>query len=128
MMHPKSDDIDPCNPKVDDTSCLQSNQFGPHMHPNPSNSNINNEYEIKNSKSKRKKTIRDKDNRYVCGYCFKSYKYRQGLSKHVKYRCKMNKDESLNELARLLNEMKNAAEKLVRKKILSQKCINLLIN
>ena len=77
MMHPKSVDIDPCNPKVDDNPCLQSNKFGLHMHPNASNSvDINNEDEIKNSITETNNPIRDKDNRFVCGYCFKSYKYR----------------------------------------------------
>ena len=41
---------------------------------------------------------------YKCKYCDKAYKYRSGLSKHVKYTCKKNKDEDFQELARLLNE------------------------
>ena len=41
---------------------------------------------------------------YICKYCNKSYKYSQGLSKHIKYTCKQNKDEDLKELVRLLNE------------------------
>ena len=44
--------------------------------------------------------------RYECSYCGKSYKYSQGLSKHVKYSCKKNKDEDMKELARLMNELK----------------------
>ena len=43
------------------------------------------------------------EKRFVCKYCNKSYKYSQGLSKHVKYTCKKNKDEDLKELVRLLN-------------------------
>ena len=39
-----------------------------------------------------------------CKYCGKIYKYRSGLSKHIKYTCKKNKDEDFQELARLLNE------------------------
>ena len=41
---------------------------------------------------------------YECKYCSKTYKHRSGLSKHVKYTCKKNKDEDFQELARLLNE------------------------
>jgi len=41
---------------------------------------------------------------YECKYCSKTYKYRSGLSKHVKYTCKKNKDEDFQELARLLNK------------------------
>ena len=43
------------------------------------------------------------EKRFVCKYCNKTYKYSQGLSKHVKYTCKKNKDEDLKELVRLLN-------------------------
>jgi len=41
---------------------------------------------------------------HECKYCGKVYKYRSGLSKHIKYTCKKNKDEDFQELARLLNE------------------------
>jgi len=41
---------------------------------------------------------------YDCKYCGKTYKYRSGLSKHIKYTCKKNNDEDFKELARLLNE------------------------
>ena len=34
-----------------------------------------------------------------CKYCGKIYKYRSGLSKHIKYTCKKNKDEDFKELA-----------------------------
>ena len=44
------------------------------------------------------------ENKYVCKYCDKSYKYWSGLSKHVKYSCKKNTDEDFKELARLLNK------------------------
>ena len=47
---------------------------------------------------------KNKEVRYICQYCNKTYKYRQGLSKHIKYSCKYNKDESFQELAHLLNE------------------------
>ena len=44
------------------------------------------------------------EKKYRCKYCDKTYKYRSGLSKHIKYTCKNNKDEDFQELARLLNE------------------------
>lgn len=46
---------------------------------------------------------------HSCKYCGKLYKYSQGLSKHIKYSCKYNKDESFQELANLLN----SKEKLI---------------
>jgi hypothetical protein len=48
------------------------------------------------------KLVSEKQHR--CKYCDKTYKYRSGLSKHIKYTCKKNKDEDFQELARLLNE------------------------
>ena len=44
------------------------------------------------------------EKRFVCKYCNKAYKYSQGLSKHIKYVCKKNKDEDLKELVKLMNE------------------------
>ena len=41
---------------------------------------------------------------FQCHYCFKNFKYKQGMYRHIKYSCKKNKDEDLKELARLLNE------------------------
>lgn len=40
---------------------------------------------------------------YVCKYCDRIFKYRQSVSKHIKYSCKKNTDEDLKELVRLLN-------------------------
>ncbi len=37
---------------------------------------------------------------HECKYCGKVYKYLSGLSKHIKYTCKKNKDEDFQELAR----------------------------
>jgi len=39
---------------------------------------------------------------YHCQYCNKSYKYSEGLSKHIKYTCKKNKDDGdvINEVKR----------------------------
>ena len=53
---------------------------------------------------------------YSCKYCDKEFKYRQGLSKHIKYTCKKNKDEDLKELARLLNEKDRQISKLINEK------------
>ena len=44
------------------------------------------------------------EKQHECKYCGKTYKYRSGLSKHIKYTCKKNTDEDFQELARLLNE------------------------
>lgn len=44
---------------------------------------------------------------YPCKYCGKEFKYRSGVSKHIKYVCKKNKDEDIKELVRLLNESQN---------------------
>ena len=48
---------------------------------------------------------------YKCEYCDKTYKYSQGLSKHIKYSCKKNKDEDLKEFVRLLNQKNKMLEK-----------------
>ena len=45
--------------------------------------------------------------KYVCKYCGKEYKYRPGLSKHIKYSCQKNEDEDLKELVKLMNEQLN---------------------
>ena len=41
---------------------------------------------------------------FSCKYCGKKYKYRSGLSKHVRYSCDKNKDEDLKEFVKLMNE------------------------
>ena len=50
------------------------------------------------------KKIKSTKTSHQCKYCSKIYKYRSGLSKHIKYTCKKNNDEDFKELARLLNE------------------------
>lgn len=57
-----------------------------------------------------------KDKKYSCKYCNKSYTYSQGLSKHIKYTCKKNKDEDLKELARLLNETNEEMTQIIKHK------------
>ena len=39
-----------------------------------------------------------------CKYCNKEFAFNSGLSRHIKYHCKKNKDEDLKELVRLLNK------------------------
>lgn len=45
--------------------------------------------------------------KHICKYCGKEYKYRPGLSKHIKYSCQKNEDEDLKELVKLMNEQLN---------------------
>ena len=40
---------------------------------------------------------------FVCKYCNKTFKHMQSMYRHIKYSCKKNKDEDLNELVRLMN-------------------------
>ena len=49
-----------------------------------------------------------KSAKHICKYCGKEYKYRPGLSKHIKYSCQKNEDEDLKELVKLMNEQLNA--------------------
>ena len=58
---------------------------------------------IQNSEKVAKSSNEEK--KYPCKYCGKEFKYRSGVSKHIKYSCKQNKDEDIKELARLLNEV-----------------------
>lgn len=51
-----------------------------------------------------------------CKYCHKVYRYRQGLSRHIKYTCKKSKDEDFKELARLLNETKEEMTEIIKSK------------
>ena len=55
-------------------------------------------------------------NKFICKYCNKAYKYSQGLSKHIKYTCKKNEDEDLQELVKLLNEKTNQLSKEIEKR------------
>ena len=63
----------------------------------------NSEKVAKSSKMLSKSSNEEK--KYPCKYCGKEFKYRSGVSKHIKYSCKQNKDEDIKELARLLNEV-----------------------
>ena len=53
------------------------------------------------------------EEKFKCKYCDKTFKYRSGVSKHIKYSCKKNKDEDLKELVRLLNEQNNEKEQQI---------------
>ena len=61
---------------------------------------------LESTKSQPKVNLLDqkKTASFQCKYCAKDFKFKQSMYKHIKYVCKENKDESLKELARLLNE------------------------
>ena len=50
---------------------------------------------------------------FVCKYCDKRFKYKSGVSRHIKYRCKLNNDEDLKELVRLLNDQNASMQKQI---------------
>ena len=43
------------------------------------------------------------DEDYQCKYCDKCFKHKNSMYHHIKYTCKKNKDEDLQELVRLMN-------------------------
>ena len=53
---------------------------------------------------------------YPCKYCNQTFKYKQGMYRHIKYTCKKNKDEDFKELARLLNEKDKQIKELISDK------------
>lgn len=53
--------------------------------------------------------------RHICKYCTKEFKFKQGLSKHIKYHCKKSEDEDLLELVMLLNEQNANLQKKIDK-------------
>ena len=65
---------------------------------------------------------------YQCRYCFKNFKFKQSMYKHIKYSCKKNTDEDLKELARLLNEHGTNYELSNKKVDYLKKKINKLTN
>ena len=68
------------------------------------------------------------EKKYPCKYCDKNFKYASGLSRHIKYTCKKNKDEDIKELVRLLNEQ-SEQNKMKDKEIeIMKKQINKLSN
>jgi hypothetical protein len=65
------------------------------------------------NKHKKNSEIVD-DKPFTCKYCSQKYKYKQSLSKHVKYSCTKNKDEDLKELVRLLNNKLENQDKEIK--------------
>jgi hypothetical protein len=63
---------------------------------------------------------------YICQYCCKQFTNLKNLNKHIKYYCKLNKDESFQELAYLLNEKNKIIEKNEEKIEDLEKLIKLL--
>ena len=43
-------------------------------------------------------------NIFLCKYCSKNFTTKQSMYRHIKYTCKKNKDEDLQELVKLMNE------------------------
>lgn len=70
--------------------------------------------------------VSDAMGNYACKYCCKNFTNLQNLNKHVKYYCKHNKDESLQELAYLLNEKNKIIERNEEKIDDLEKLINFL--
>lgn len=63
-----------------------------------------------------------------CHYCHKTFKYKQGMYRHIKYSCKKNKDEDFKELARLLNEKEKQLDDTSIQMFRMQKQIDKLSN
>ena len=55
---------------------------------------------VENEKRDQKKD----QNNYTCKYCQKTFKFKQGMYRHIKLYCKKSEDEDLKELVRLMNE------------------------
>ena len=58
----------------------------------------------KSPSSHPKVTPKNDSKNYICKYCKSSFKYKQGMYRHIKYTCKKNDDEDLKELVFLMNE------------------------
>ena len=65
---------------------------------------------------------------FQCQYCSKVFKYKQGMYRHIKYTCKKNKDEDLQEFTRLLNEKDLQLERTQKQIDTMQKQIDKLTN
>ena len=80
--------------------------------------------------SHQKVTFFDEENiaSFQCQYCSKVFKYKQGMYRHIKYTCKKNKDEDLQELTRLLNEKDDQLERTQKQLDTMQKQIEKLTN
>jgi len=65
---------------------------------------------------------------FQCKYCNQTFKFKQGMYRHIKYTCKKNKDEDFKELARLLNENKTQIGTKDKQIEIMQKQIDKLVN
>ena len=69
--------------------------------------------------SHQKTTIFDQkeaEKRHPCKYCGKTFKFKQGMYRHVKYYCKKSEDEDVKELVRLMNEQMKEKDRLLEEK------------
>ena len=69
---------------------------------------------IKSPQSHHKVTIFDEKtskNQYACKYCQKTFKFKQGMYRHIKLYCKKSEDEDLKELVRLMNQQLQEKDK-----------------
>ena len=53
---------------------------------------------------------------FVCKYCHKTFKFKQGMYRHIKMYCKKSEDEDLKELVRLMNEQLKEKDKELKEK------------
>uniref|UniRef100_A0A6C0KJ31 C2H2-type domain-containing protein n=1 Tax=viral metagenome TaxID=1070528 RepID=A0A6C0KJ31_9ZZZZ len=53
---------------------------------------------------------------FVCKYCQKTFKFKQGMYRHIKLYCKKSEDEDLKELVRLMNEQLKEKDKELKEK------------
>ena len=58
----------------------------------------------KNTEKKNNIEEKNSEKKYICKYCNSSFKYRQGMYRHIKFTCKKSNDEDLKELVKLMNE------------------------
>jgi hypothetical protein len=56
------------------------------------------------------------ENEHRCKYCAKTFKYKQGMYRNIKYYCKKSEDEDLKELVRLMNEQLKEKDQLLEEK------------
>ena len=73
----------------------------------------------KSPQSHHKVTIFDEKtskNQYACKYCQKTFKYKQGMYRHIKLYCKKSEDEDLKELVRLMNQQLQEKDKELQEK------------
>ena len=74
---------------------------------------------IKSPQSHHKVTIFDEKtskNQYSCKYCQKTFKFKQGMYRHIKLYCKKSEDEDLKELVRLMNQQLQEKDKELQEK------------